>query len=265
VLLSPRGDLAYSSGVAFTLGTAISILCAAIIKFAVLPGLETFSAFCIAIGVYLVPIGVGLAQCKQPAILALFTGMVVNFIPVLSPANQMSYDTAQFYNLALAIFVGCGAGAFSFRLVPFLSPAVRTRRLLASALRDLRRLSIGPIPPTSDAWEGRMYGRLAALPDEAEPVQRAQLLTTLSVGSEIFKLRRIASRHALGSELDAALAAVAQGNSALATTCLARLDEQLVSPSGRGTLPSVQTRASILAVSEALAQHSLYFDAGAPA
>ena len=46
-----------------------------------------------------------------------------------------------------------------------------------------------------------MYGRLAALPDQAEPLQRSQLLAALSVGTEIIQLRRIARR--LGSGADA--------------------------------------------------------------
>jgi len=57
--------------------------------------------------------------------------MSVNVMPLLTPTNQMSYDTAQFYNLALAIAAGCGVGALAFRLLPPLSPALRARRLLA--------------------------------------------------------------------------------------------------------------------------------------
>jgi uncharacterized membrane protein YccC len=266
VLLSPRGDQAYAGALAFTFATAVGILCAAIIKFAVLPRLETFPALCMAIGLYLIPIGFGLAQCRQPTIFVVLTAMAVNFIPALAPANQMSYDTAQFYNLALAIFAGCGAAALSFRLIPPLPPALRTQRLLALTLRDLRRLAIDPVPPTSDDWDGRVYGRLAAMPDEAEPLERAQLLTALPVGSEILKLRRIARRLALDPELDAAFSALAQGNIAMATTWLTRLDRRLASQSlpETGALLSTQTRASILAVSEALAQHPIYFDAGAP-
>ena len=68
------------------------------------------------------------------------------FVPLLAPANQMSYDTMQFYNAALAIVAGSGAAALSFRLMPPLSPAFRTRRLLGLTLRDLRHLTMGPIP-----------------------------------------------------------------------------------------------------------------------
>ena len=77
-----------------------------------------------------------------------------------------------------------------------------------------------------------MYGRLSALPEQALPLQRAQLLAALSVGSEIIQLRRIAPRLGLGSELDAALAALAHGNSAVAIARLARLDHRLAARPG---------------------------------
>ena len=69
-----------------------------------------------------------------------------------------------------------------------------------------------------------MYGRLAALPDSAAPLQRSQLLAALSVGSEIMHLRRIISLLGLGRELDAALAGLAEGQSAIARAGLARID-----------------------------------------
>jgi uncharacterized membrane protein YccC len=225
----------------------------------VLPRLATFGGFSIVMGVYLVPTGALLTQSWQTA---MFAAMVGNFVPLLAPANQMSYDTVQFYNAALAIVVGSGVGALSFRLLPPLSPALRMRRLLALTLRDLRRLATGPIPSTPDDWEGRMYGRLSALPDEAEPLQRARLLAALSVGTEFIRLRRIAPRLGVGSDLDAALVALAQGNSTIATARLARLDHRLASHPG--TSIALRARARILAISETLTQHASYFDAGAP-
>ena len=115
----------------------------------------------------------------------MFSAMVFYFVPLLGPANEMSYDTEQFYNAALAILTGLSAAALSFRLLPPLSPAFRTRRLLALTLGDLRRLATGPIPWTAEDWEGRIYGRLAVLPDAAGPLQRSQLLAALMVGTEI--------------------------------------------------------------------------------
>jgi uncharacterized membrane protein YccC len=245
------------------IGLALATGCTAIIAFAVLPGLETFEAFSLAIGLYLIPVGALVAQPWQTVI---FTAMILGFVPLLSPANQMSYDTIQFYNFALAIVAGSGAAALSFRLLPPLSPAFRARRLLALTLRDLRRLATGSIPRTADDWEGRIYSRLAALPDAAEPLQRSQLVAALAVGTEIIQLRHFASSFGLGSDLDATLEALARGNSAIATTGLARLDDRLASlpAAGSGASLALQARGSILAISEALIEHASYFDAGAP-
>ena len=259
ILLAPRADQAYAAAMSFMVGTALSAAFAAIIEFAVLPGWETFAAFSLAMGFVLVPAGAGMAQPWQTAA---FTAMAANFVPLLAPANQMSYDTVQFYNQASAIVGGLGAAALSFRLLPPLSPAFRTRRLLALTLRDLRRLATGPVPRTPDDWEGRVYGRLAALPDQAESLQRARLVAALAVGIEIIQLRHIARRLDLGSDLDAALEALAQGDGETATARLARLDQLLASdPAGSVAL---RARGSILAISEALTQHASYFDAGAP-
>ena len=98
---------------------------------------------------------------------AVFAAMAANFVPLLAPANQMSYDTGQFYNTALAIIVGCGAAALSFRLLPPLSPAFRTRRLLALTLRDLRRLATRSDPADARGLGGpHVHGRLSAMPDD---------------------------------------------------------------------------------------------------
>src|SRR5262249_61654380 len=87
----------------------------------------------------------------------------------------------------------------SFRLLPPLSPAFRTHRLLMLTLRDLRRIATDPAPPPREDWEGRMYSRMAALPDAAEPLQRAQLVAALAVGGEGLELRRLAREIGLGS------------------------------------------------------------------
>ena len=173
----------------------------------------------------------------------------------------MSYDVIEFYNRALAIVAGLGIAALSFRLLPPLSPDFRTRRLMTLTLRDLRRLAIGPTPRKPVDWEGRIYSRLCVVPDAAAPPQRAQLVTALSVGSEVIQLRRIAPHLGLGPELDAALEAVARGDSAMAITRLGQLDGSLAAlPDAAG----LQARGSILAISEGLIQHAAYFDAGAP-
>ena len=258
ILFAPRADYAYTAAFGFAVGTMIAAVAAAIIEFAVLPNLETFAAFSLAIGLWLVPAG---AAATQPWQRVLFTYMAAYFTPLLAPTNPMSYDTVQFYNSASAIVAGTGAAALSFRLIPPLSPAFRTRRLLALTLRDLRRLTMGPIPRTPEDWEGRMYGRLSALPDAAQPVQRSEMLAAFSAGTEIIQLRRIGSRIDLGSELDTAFEALRRGDIALVTIHLGRLDDALAARPGAAAL---RARGSILALSEVLTQHAAYFEAGGP-
>jgi uncharacterized membrane protein YccC len=267
LLVSPRGDLAYGGAIALALGTAGAVVCAAIVKFAVLPALDAFPTFCVAIGLVLIPAGFAMAHSRQPAATVVLTAMGVNFMPLLAPTNQMSYDPGQFYNSALAIAAGCGVAAVAFRLLPPLPPALRARRLLALALDDLRGLAITASPPRLEDWEGRMFGRLAALPDQAEPLQRARLLAALSVGSEIIQLRHAALHLGAAAELDAALATLAQGNSAVTIARLHQLDQRVASNPDSAPDPATALRARgrILVITEALAEHALYFDTEATA
>jgi uncharacterized membrane protein YccC len=191
----------------------------------------------------------------------MFTAMTMTFMPLLAPTNLMVYDTVQFYNGTIAIVAGTGAALLSFRLLPPLSPSYRTRRLLALTLRDLRRLATGR---TYRDWFGHIGGRLVTMPEAATPLQRAHLLAALSVGSEVIQLRDRARRLGLNTDLDPALVAVVQGDSANATAQLARLDAALAALSATG--PEMQTvlraRGSILVISEILARHASYFEAG---
>jgi uncharacterized membrane protein YccC len=261
IVFAPKADQAYTITVSFMMGAGIAAALAAILKFAMLPGLVSFGGFALAIGLVLVPTGIFMVQWQAP----MFAAMIVAFVPLLAPANQMNYDTLQFYNAALAIVAGVGAAALAFRLLPPLSPSLRTRRLLALALRDLRRLATAPILRTANQWEARIYGRLSALPEQAEPLQRAQLLAALSVGSEIIRLRRVAGRFGVHAELDAALDALARGDSRVATERLGRCERRLAGFSGTmpGARVRLRARGSILVMLEAHAQHRAYFVAGA--
>jgi uncharacterized membrane protein YccC len=263
ILLGPQADQAYAAAVFFTVGALLDVVLTAITAFAVLPALETetFAGFSLVIGLCLVPIGALLAQARQPW-QTMFTAMAMLFVPLLEPTNPETYDTVQFYNSALAIVAGSSAAALSFRLLPPLSPAFRTRRLLALTLRDLRRLAMGRAPGD---WEGHIYGRLSAMPDAATPLQRAQLMAALAVGSEIIRVRHITHRLGLGAELDPALAAVARRNSASAIAHLAHVDAALAARGGTGQLTQtvLRARGNILGLSQVLTQYANYFNGGA--
>ena len=259
LLFAPRADEAYARTVGFMVGNVFAAVCAAIAAFALLPQVETFVGFSMVMGLFLVPLGVLMAQPWQTA---MFTALAANFVPLLAP---MTYNTLQFYNTALSIVVGGGVAALSYRLLPPLSPSFRTRRLLAFTLRDLRHLAIGAQRARED-WEGRTYSRLAVSPDQAEPLQRAQLVAALSVGTEIIHLRRIVPRLGLGAELQSALADFARPNIAAARTKFAELDQRLASvpDSGLRKALSLRARSRLLSIDDALIQHRDCFDAGAP-
>jgi uncharacterized membrane protein YccC len=267
LLLGPKGDLAYGGSLAFALGTTGAVVCAAAVKFAMLPALQTFPAFCAALGFFFLPAGFAMAVSRQPIATAVLSAMAFNFNPLLAPTNVMNYDTTQYYNSALAIVVGCGVAPLAFWLLPPLSPALRVRRLLALTSRDLRRLAIAPVLPTPDYWESRIYSRLMAFPDQATPLQRAQLLAALSVGTEIIGLRQMAPHLGMTAELDAALNDIALGHSTKAIAKLRQFDDRLSSTRETGTeaTMALRGRGRVLIISEAIAEHGHYFDAGAPA
>ena len=114
--------------------------------------------------------------------------------------------------------------------------------------------------------QGLVYSRLSVLPEQAEPLQRAQLLAALSVGAEIMLLRRAARMFGPRTQLDAALDTIARGNSAGAVARLASVDRDLAALSGTRPGPRIRLRVreSLLALSEALTRHAAWFDARAP-
>jgi hypothetical protein len=71
------------------------------------------------------------------------------------------------------------------------------------------------VPWTPEGWEVHMYGRLAALPDQAEPIQRARLLAALSVGNQLIELRGAASWLGVEEEFSSALRSFAAGRGAI--------------------------------------------------
>ncbi len=262
LLLAPRSDETYGAALLFAVGAIADLILTAIVTFAVLPWLATddFAAFTLVMGVCVIPIGTLLRQARQPWQVGLLTAMTMGFVPILQPTNPETYDAQVFYNVALTIVAGMGAAAMSFRLLPPLSPTVRARRLLALTLRDLRRLATGR---SRSDWERHTIVRLSALPNEATPQQRAQLLAALAVGSEIILLRRQAG---IDLALNSAFGALAGGQSAIATTRLSDLDVMLrdVAEGKRGTQDLLRVRASIAVLSEALTKHATYFDGGSP-
>ena len=161
ILLSPQEDRAYAGAKTFMFGIALATVLAGMVKFGVLPAVQTFPGFCLAIGIVLVPVGALSFQSWQGPVFALTA--TVFFIPLLAPANQMTYDTKEFYNIALAIFDN-----------PARAPAPRSRgtRDTTAAQRGSCR-STPPAPPARRRRRATPRARRPPPPRTGTPGSRA--------------------------------------------------------------------------------------------
>jgi uncharacterized membrane protein YccC len=258
-LFAPMGITAYGAARSFTLGTAFAAVGATVAAFALLPQQPTFLGFCGVLGLWLVPVG---ALAAQPWQQGFFFALQANFVPLLGPANPMTYDPVQFYNSAVALLSGIGFAMLGLRLLPPMSQATRDRRLLALTLHDLRRLAWGRLPLTVAAWDQRNFGRLSAMQGEADLLPAAQLAAGLSLGGEIIRLRRISNRFGLAAEFARAMAAIASGDSATAIRELDRLDQALAGMplAGAAARYRLRGRGLIRSIGYSLRQFASYFD-----
>jgi len=256
ILFSPRNDDAYDAVLGFAIGTMLAAGVAGIVNFAVLPAFTGFLGFAFVIAAVLTPLGALSATSWWKSG---FIGMATNFIPLLGPSNLPSYDIAGFLNGALAILAGTVVAALAIRLVPPLSPAYRTRRLLDRVRRDLRRIAAGRRRPDRGAWTATVSQLLGALPAQATALQRAQLIAALSVGDAVIYLRRPhASLDALGERktLDAALNALARGDVASVRANLARFE---TAHREESRIDIVRCRVAAMVIADALGRHEAFF------
>jgi uncharacterized membrane protein YccC len=243
----------------FLKGSTLAAGLATVLVFGILPRATSFPSLCLVLGLALVPLGFLLARAKNPVF---YFAASVNLIPMLSITNGITFDASQFWNNSSAILVGIACGAVAMRILPTVPPAIRTQRLLALALADLRRCATRASPGRQDDWESRGVARLLAMPDQAEPVERAALVAAVAVGKEIVRLRRVAPRFVPGAAVDVALQALAEGRSGVAIERLRDID-RLLAALPRAEVASrtlLRLRASILAISGQLTEYAAYFD-----
>jgi uncharacterized membrane protein YccC len=260
VLLPLQGDVAYSAAMTFLKGCVLGSSIAAVLVFAILPRATSFPSLCLALALPLVPLGFLLARARNPLF---FFAASVNFLPMVGITNGINFDASQFWNTSSAILSGIAVGAVAILIVPPAPPAVRTSRLLALMLADLRRLARrAPSRRREDDWESHGLARLLAMPEQAEPVERSALVAAVAVGDNIVRLRRLAPQFVPAAAVDAALQALAEGRSAEAVERLKEVDRMVAALPQAGSRSRIllRLRAGILSICGQLREYAAYFD-----
>ena len=259
MVFSPMQGRSIQAAMGQGVGTIIAAVVVAFIKFVLLVNKETFGAFALMIAIGLVPLG---ALSSIPLLAPFFIPASLNFVPMLSPTNLMTFDVASYLNTALGLLAGCAAGGLALLLIPHLPLRIRSQRLVDLSIRDLRRLAAGKRKWTLREWQGRIYARMIEMPEGAEPVQRSLLVTTLSVGIQVIRLSHLTRHGQISSRLAEMRESLAHGDLIMLRRALDELGEGLAAvpdtiPGARGRL---RARSALLAIEDAVNRHSGYFE-----
>ena len=140
IVFSPMQDRSIQASLGQGIGTIITATVVAHLKFFLLVNRETFLGLALVIAIGLVPLG---ALSSLPLYAPYFIPASLNFVPMLSPTNLMTYDVVAYMNTALGLLAGCAAGGFALLLIPHLPLGIQSQRLVDLTIRDLRRLAAG--------------------------------------------------------------------------------------------------------------------------
>jgi uncharacterized membrane protein YccC len=259
LVFSPTSGRSIKLALGQGIGTSVSVPLVAVVKFALLVNKETFLAFALVMSIAIVPLA---ALSSVPILAPYFIPATLNFVPLLAPTNEMTFDTLSYVNTALGLLTGCAAGGLALILIPHLPPGLQSQRLVDLSIRDVRRLAAGTKNWALHEWQGRIYARMIAMPETAEPIQRSYLVTTLTVGIQLIRLGRIAARGPIGAELWKMRESLAAGDIDTLRSALARLDEDVaaVADTVPGTRGRTRARAALLAIGDAVRSHREYFE-----
>jgi len=262
LLLAPQQEKSGPAALGFGIGTIIAACLAAVVNFALLPNHEGFLSLTFVMSAVLVPLA---ALSTVPALAPYLVAAAMNFVPLLGPTNEITFNTLTFYNSALGIVGGCVAGAVALVIIPPVPRAVRADRLVSLTLRDLRRMADGRWTPTPDAWQNRVYTRLVAMPDGVDPVCGSRLVAALSMGLQVLRLRSLGTRDQFGPEIEASLRRLAASDVDAMMAGLDRVDAQASDRASEleGNL-DLRIRTAIQVVRDVVRQHRHEFGSERP-
>ncbi|UDQ91736.1 FUSC family protein [Xanthobacter autotrophicus] len=225
LIFAPAGDQARMLVTDFTIGSILVTVIGCGLYFGVMPSISTFPQLAVVLALVLVPIGLMQAGSWHTP---LFLAMSINLLTLLGVGNPISYDASTFFNIALTIILGNIIGTLFFIIIPGLSPEVRTRRLLALSVRDLRRLAARSQARDAARWTAVMTRRVEDLPPQATDAQASSLMTLFILGRALILLREAPAWEGERRLISEARAALAEGRVALARIAFGDMERVLV-------------------------------------
>jgi uncharacterized membrane protein YccC len=186
----------------FTQGVICGIIAAYICTHYMLVYTTGFIPFAASNALFLIP-----AAMVQtiPRYTALGLAFGTFFFLTGAPSNHMDFNPEEFFNNALAFFLGAFVATRAFRL--FMPPCPRrAQRYVVSRMRDGLNEVAKRIPiPTYPDWQTRNFDRVYRLCDPANPssVKTRTLewyegsLAAMHLGNEILRLRHLVEERAL--------------------------------------------------------------------
>ena len=258
LLLSPQSERSGPAAVGFGIGTVAAACLAAVTNFALLPNREGFLSLALVMGAVLVPVA---ALSTVPALAPYVIAACLNFVPLLGPTNVISFDTASFYNAALAIVAGCLVGAAALVVIPPIPARTRAARLVALTMRDLQRMASGRRTPSPAAWQTLVYARLVAMPEGVEGSFPSDLVAILTLGLQVLRLQGTSGQGS--ADIAAGLRAVARSDLHGMGVDLDRADATLARTAAdprSGDIAALRIRTAIQIIRDVVRQHPGTFE-----
>ena len=119
IVFSPMQDRSIQAALGHGIGTIITAAVVAHLKFFLLVNRETFLGLALVIAIGLVPLG---ALSSLPLYAPYFIPASLNFVPMLSPTNLMTYDVVAIYEYRARL--ACGLRGWRFRIASYPASAV---------------------------------------------------------------------------------------------------------------------------------------------
>jgi uncharacterized membrane protein YccC len=199
-------------GWVFFKSSIVAIVSGLICKYFLLPMGSEFEFLCFATGIFLIPLGLVMAN---PATNIAGVSFSFVFLAIVQPGNPMTYDLAQSLNFGLATSVGILFGTLSYILIFPADPLAARRYVTYRIRRGLEQISIlNPLPASATFWETRMYDRVIRLNDPANPSATPTDewldagLSALTLGNEILRLRHWLATETLSADVKTSVAKI---------------------------------------------------------